>query len=387
MAQKRTRKTKDKTAAKQRNIRRTGNTNEPLRCQQCGAPVSVTWHVPGSCKNCGAPFEPHPRLLVSVAFVCGVVAAVVVIILLRMVLNIPAVLFFASAVAAVAVFTLVEVLMFHFGALRLANVNDDTQSPVTLSTTNPEMLQQAEIIARSKSYAGSNKQVRAAQREQLREAVVLAKSIVGEEDEELPSNTSRKSTNATVPGSTKATGRLPRCRFRRVSATNEAGIRNMSALATHIVREHFDPIIGVEQNDYMIERFQTPEAIAAQIEDRYEYYFVLPPADDSQSTDQQRPARPVGFLAVQPRESGELYLGKFYLLKQERGKGYARTMTRFVVQRARKLGCDHILLRVNRDNFQAILAYEHLGFERTGELTTDIGGGFVMDDFVYELQV
>lgn len=387
MAQKRTRKTKDKTAAKQRNTRRTGNESEPLHCQQCGAPVSVTWHVPGSCKNCGAPFEPRPGFLVSVAFVCGVVAAVAVIILLRMITNTPAVLFIASAVAAVVVFTLVEVLMFRLGALRLANVNDEMQNPVTLSTTDPEMLQQAEQMARSKNYAGSNKQVRAAQREQLREAVVLAESLVGDEDEGSPSKDSRKPTSATAPRSAKTSTPLPRCRFRRVSATNEAGIRNMSALATHIVREHFDPIIGVEQNDYMIERFQTPEAIAAQIEDRYEYYFVLPPADDSQSTGQQRPARPVGFLAVQPREGGELYLGKFYLLKQERGKGYARTMTRFIVQRARKLGCDHILLRVNRDNFQAILAYEHLGFERTGELTTDIGGGFVMDDFVYELQV
>jgi ribosomal protein S18 acetylase RimI-like enzyme len=62
-------------------------------------------------------------------------------------------------------------------------------------------------------------------------------------------------------------------------------------------------------------------------------------------------------------------------------------MMRFVTQRARKLGCDRVMLRVNRNNYQAILAYEHLGFVRIGELCSDIGNGYVMDDFVYQFDL
>lgn len=39
------------------------------------------------------------------------------------------------------------------------------------------------------------------------------------------------------------------------------GIREMSAMASEIVREHYDPIIGRKQNDYMLAMFQTEDAI------------------------------------------------------------------------------------------------------------------------------
>jgi ribosomal protein S18 acetylase RimI-like enzyme len=41
-----------------------------------------------------------------------------------------------------------------------------------------------------------------------------------------------------------------------------------------------------------------------------------------------------------------------------------------------------IRLRVNRGNHLAIRAYQRAGFEITEELCNDIGGGFVMDDYV-----
>ncbi|SDI79732.1 hypothetical protein SAMN05421493_12828 [Pseudobutyrivibrio sp. 49] len=43
------------------------------------------------------------------------------------------------------------------------------------------------------------------------------------------------------------------------------GISKMSHMATEIVREHFDPIIGKAQNDLMISLFQTEESISKQL--------------------------------------------------------------------------------------------------------------------------
>jgi hypothetical protein len=39
-------------------------------------------------------------------------------------------------------------------------------------------------------------------------------------------------------------------------------------------------------------------------------------------------------------------------------------------------------LRVNKRNVLAIEAYRRNGFEVAGELCEEIGGGFVMDDYV-----
>lgn len=73
--------------------------------------------------------------------------------------------------------------------------------------------------------------------------------------------------------------------FIKLSIENEAGISEMSKMATEIVREHFEPLIGKEQNDYMLEMFQTEPAIKKQLQNGYNYFFVR---DDNKN---------IGFLA------------------------------------------------------------------------------------------
>ena len=157
--------------------------------------------------------------------------------------------------------------------------------------------------------------------------------------------------------------------FERVQAGETEKIEALSALATAIVREHFDPIIGRAKNDYMLAMFQTVPAITGQLEHGYRFYFVT--ADGAR----------IGFVAFYPR-GGELVLSKFYLKKEVRGRGYARRMLDFVLENARALGCGAVVLNVNRDN-PSTRVYEALGFVRVREEKNDIGGGFCMDDYVY----
>lgn len=162
--------------------------------------------------------------------------------------------------------------------------------------------------------------------------------------------------------------------FEKVELTDQNSIVVLSALATKIVREHFDPIIGKAQNDYMLQKFQTADAITEQLRQGYEYYFVC---------DEQK--QHIGFLAFYPRQQ-ELYLSKFYLEKEQRGNGYAKAMLQFVIECAQKAGLNTIVLNVNRDN-TAIYAYEHLGFQKIGEEKNDIGEGFYMDDYVFAYHI
>ena len=64
-----------------------------------------------------------------------------------------------------------------------------------------------------------------------------------------------------------------------------------------------------------------------------------------------------------------------------RGAGLGRTLVEFAERRGSELGCNELWLTVNRNNLGSIAFYERLGFRKTREVVTDIGGGFVMDDW------
>ena len=161
--------------------------------------------------------------------------------------------------------------------------------------------------------------------------------------------------------------------FEQLAPGDKDGILAMSRLATAILREHYDPILGKAQNDYMLEKFQSVDAIGHQLENGYLYYFV------------RLAGRDIGFLAFYPRGEA-MYLSKLYLLKEERGKGHSRLMVDFVVGKARDASLGSVELNVNKYN-DAIRAYESLGFRRVRAEKNDIGSGYFMDDYVYALNV
>jgi len=57
----------------------------------------------------------------------------------------------------------------------------------------------------------------------------------------------------------------------------------------------------------------------------------------------------------------------------------------FLRELAGRQGMRKIRLTVNKHI--AIAAYERAGFTRSGEVVTDIGGGYVMDDYAFECAV
>ena len=158
----------------------------------------------------------------------------------------------------------------------------------------------------------------------------------------------------------------------KLTENDETLITDLAALASEIWKEHYDPILGSEQNDYMIEKFQSAPAIKEQLKDNVSYCLVC--------TDSGEKA---GFVAFYPRDN-ELYLSKFYLHKSHRGQGMARQMMDFVIAEAKKTGASSVTLNVNKYNDLAIAVYEKLGFKRLRSEKTDIGKGWYMDDYVYE---
>lgn len=144
-------------------------------------------------------------------------------------------------------------------------------------------------------------------------------------------------------------------------------VQTVARLAHEIWTDHYVPIVGQAQVDYMLERFQSVEAITQQMAlEGYEYYLLSD----------------TGYLALVPDASTKkLFLSKIYLRRQARGHGYGKQMLHFAETRARKLGLTEIWLTVNKHNLESIAFYEHAGMHRAEDLHTDIGEGFVMDDW------
>lgn len=154
---------------------------------------------------------------------------------------------------------------------------------------------------------------------------------------------------------------------------NSSEIETMSRLATNILREYYDPLIGVSQNDYMLSIFQTPTAIKEQYERGYQYYFICLNNEN------------IGFLAFYLRKD-HLYLSKIYLKKEYRNKGYGRIILSFLKEETLKLGVYKIELNVNKYN-PTRFVYEALGFKKVRDECNDIGNGYFMDDYVYALEI
>ena len=153
-------------------------------------------------------------------------------------------------------------------------------------------------------------------------------------------------------------------------AVTDAEIDEVARLADFIWHEHFAKILTVAQIDYMLDRFLSAAALQKAIrEDGYEYYLVRHGGDT------------VGFIGIRP-EDKKLFLSKLYLKKSSRGQGFATEMLAFVMTRAKVLGAEEVYLTCNKYNDNTLAIYRHWGFVTTDSVVTDIGGGYVMDDYI-----
>lgn len=155
-------------------------------------------------------------------------------------------------------------------------------------------------------------------------------------------------------------------------AQSEEQITLLSAMAGEIWHEYYASLISLEQIRYMLDKFQSVEAISSQIQNGELAYYLI--SDQS---------GPVGYLAVRIEE-GSLFLSKLYVLAEHRGKGAASKAMAFLESLCAEQGLNAIWLTVNRHNHASIAVYEKKGFRKVREQVGDIGNGYVMDDYIME---
>ena len=162
--------------------------------------------------------------------------------------------------------------------------------------------------------------------------------------------------------------------LRIIPVTNMELVYSLVPVAEEIWREHYIPIIGEKQVEYMLEKFLSADALVEQINSGYEYFLF--------SYDYTF----AGFAGIK-EEDGKLFLSKLYVDEEFRGKGIGKHMFQKFVEICKMRNLKGIWLTCNRHNTDTLAVYEHLGFTKVREEVTDIGNGFVMDDYILEYEV
>ena len=94
-------------------------------------------------------------------------------------------------------------------------------------------------------------------------------------------------------------------------------------------------------------------------------------------------ANPIGFAHAR-LESDICKLDKLYIHPDFQRRGVGRALLDEIKVFARTRRATVMRLQVNRGNLAAIAAYQRYGFVVREARVFDIGGGFVMDDYVME---
>ena len=155
---------------------------------------------------------------------------------------------------------------------------------------------------------------------------------------------------------------------------SEADVRRLAKVAREVWREANVAFCTPEQVEYMIEKFQSFEAISHQLIQGYRY-FLIEEGDEI-----------LGYFGVQP-QGERLFLSKFYILKQNRGRGLFSLGLQRMIDICKENDLESIYLTVNRNNTHACEVYLHKGFRIAEAAVADIGCGFVMDDYIMEFNV
>lgn len=160
--------------------------------------------------------------------------------------------------------------------------------------------------------------------------------------------------------------------------TRPQEIERLADFACEVWHEHYDTLLGRPQVDYMVEKFQSVPALTQQLKNGYEYYAVIDRGSGTM----------MGYCAVRPEEQERrLFLSKLYVGARYRKRGLATMVLEFLKQYAHTMNADRIYLTVNKHNDGSIAAYRRFGFRTVREETTDIGCGYVMDDYIMEKEL
>lgn len=161
-----------------------------------------------------------------------------------------------------------------------------------------------------------------------------------------------------------------------ISVTTADGLKIIINLTKKIWPVAYGKILTMTQLDYMIDKFYNETALLELIDKGHVFYLAQ---DDNNNY--------VGFVSYELNsEPNKTKIHKIYVLPETQGTGLGRHFFELVKEKAIENNQKVIFLNVNKQN-HAIHFYTKLGFAKVKDEVIDIGEGYVMDDYVMEIDI
>ena len=159
----------------------------------------------------------------------------------------------------------------------------------------------------------------------------------------------------------------------RIEEARPSGATELAQLAAEIWPTAYEGIISREQIQYMLDWMYDPARIRSEIANGTVWLLA------------KLRAQTLGFASFGPLQPGKICaLHKIYVSPKFHRNGIGSKLIDEIENQIRSLGADRVELRVNRQNENAIAFYERHRYKRVKEDLAEIGGGFVMDDYLYQ---
>ena len=138
----------------------------------------------------------------------------------------------------------------------------------------------------------------------------------------------------------------------------------------------FKDILSQDQILYMLNWMYNLKQLESQFNQGHQFFVA------------EVDGKPVGFIGIEPDypEKGLAKIHKIYILPNQQGLGIGKKLIEFVKDIALQSDMKGLLLNVNRFN-KAVDFYKVIGFKILFEENIDIGNGYLMEDYVMQLDL
>ncbi|MBV8253167.1 MAG: GNAT family N-acetyltransferase [Chitinophaga sp.] len=152
-----------------------------------------------------------------------------------------------------------------------------------------------------------------------------------------------------------------------------ADIPVIQALAVKIWTPTYQSILSPEQMTFMMDMMYSTPSLEQQMTEKEHQFIIM--ADGE---------APIAYAAYSKTDDPSIYkLHKIYLDPTYQGKGAGKFLLNTVADQVAAKGATILELDVNRFN-KAKQFYEKMGFSVIKEKNTDIGNGYLMEDYVMQ---
>ncbi|RAJ83433.1 N-acetylglutamate synthase-like GNAT family acetyltransferase [Chitinophaga dinghuensis] len=147
----------------------------------------------------------------------------------------------------------------------------------------------------------------------------------------------------------------------------------IQALAAKIWTVTYSSILSPEQMEFMMDMMYSDQSLEQQMTEKEHQFIIM--------TDEEAP---IAYAAYSKTDDAAIYkLHKIYLDPAYQGKGAGKFLLNTVADQVAAKGATILELDVNRFN-KALHFYERMGFSVIKEKNTDIGNGYLMEDYVMQ---